>query len=43
MCPVSWTVTSYMPSVSQVPPRQVIIGYSMPPHEVGPSTAVMWL
>ncbi len=41
MCPISWVVTSYMPSVSHCPPMQVIIGYSMPPHELGPSTAVM--
>ena len=42
MWAISWTTTSYIVSVSHWPPMQVIIGYSIPPHDVGPSTAVMW-
>ena len=41
MWPISCVVTSYIPRVSHCPPMQVIMGYSMPPHDVGPSTAVM--
>ena len=41
MCPVSCRVTPNMLNVSRRGPMQVIIGYSMPPQEAGPSMAVI--
>src|SRR5262245_61198292 len=41
MCPVSWTWTEYNDKVSRGPPMHVSMGYSMPEHDVGPSSAVI--
>src|SRR5215510_14637929 len=41
MCPVSWTWTEYNDKVSRGPPMPVSMGYSMPEHDVGPSSAVI--